>query len=137
VKVEHIGIAVEDLDAAEATFSKILNQKPYKREKVESEHVEVCFFMVGETKIELLSATSGESAIAKFIEKKGPGIHHLAFGTGSIESETDRLMGEGFSMINSKEKAGADGMLINFLHPKLTEKVLIEICQPIWGPDRD
>lgn len=130
MKVEHIGIAVENLDAAEATFAKILNHPPYKREIVESEHVEVSFFMAGDTKIELLAPTDPASAIAKFIEKKGPGIHHLAFRADSIQDETIRLTDEGFSMINPQEKAGADDMLINFLHPSLTQKVLVEICQP-------
>lgn len=129
--VEHIGIAVKDISASNDLFSKLLNISPYKMEEVESEGVKTSFFKVNQTKIELLEATKPESAIAKFIEKKGEGIHHLAFEVGDIEAEMKRLEGEGFVLLNTIPKKGADNKLVCFLHPKGTNGVLIELCQEI------
>lgn len=128
-KIEHLGIAVKDIDASNKLFSKLLGQKAYKQEAVESENVITSFFKTGETKIELLQATSPESAIAKFIEKKGEGIHHIAFDVDDIHAEIERLKAEGFQMIHETPKDGADNKLIAFLHPKSTNGVLIELCQ--------
>ncbi len=127
--VEHIGIAVKDILASNELFSKLLNTVPYKMEEVESEGVKTSFFKVNQTKIELLEATTSESAIAKFIEKKGEGIHHLAFEVENIEAEMLRLEGEGFVFLNKAPKKGADNKLVCFLHPKGTGGVLIELCQ--------
>ncbi len=127
--IEHIGIAVKDLKASKDVFSKLLNTEPYKSEKVESEGVETLFFKTGETKVELLSATNENSPIAKFIAKKGEGIHHIAFAVKNIEAEIIRLKKEGFILINNDPKNGADNKKIAFLHPKTTNGVLIEICQ--------
>ncbi len=127
--IEHIGIAVKDMIVSKDLFSKLLNTTPYKTEKVESEGVETLFFKTGETKIELLAATNEDSPIAKFIAKKGEGIHHIAFEVKDIESEIKRLEKEGFTLINSIPKNGADNKKIAFLHPKSTNGVLIEICQ--------
>ncbi len=127
--VEHIGIAVKDILASNELFSKLLNTVPYKMEEVESEGVKTSFFKVNQTKIELLEATTSESAIAKFIEKKGEGIHHLAFEVENIEAEMLRLEGEGFVLLNKAPKKGADNKLVCFLHPKGTGGVLIELCQ--------
>lgn len=128
-KIEHIGIAVKDIEAANALFSKLLNTKPYKSEEVKSEGVITSFFMVGETKIELLQATNAESPIARFIEKKGEGIHHIAFGVDNVQNEIGRLLSEGFEMLHTAPKEGADNKLIAFAHPKSTGSVLTEICQ--------
>ncbi|MES2616254.1 MAG: methylmalonyl-CoA epimerase [Bacteroidota bacterium] len=128
-KIEHIGIAVKDLEISNALFSKLLNTQPYKSETVESEGVITSFFMVGDTKIELLQATNPDSAIAKFIEKKGEGIHHIAFGVDNAQSEINRLLNEGFAMLHEQPKEGADNKLIAFAHPKATNGVLTEICQ--------
>ena len=130
-KIEHIGIAVKDIDASNDLFGKLFDKKYYKIEAVESEGVLTSFFKVGPNKIELLQATNDESPIAKFIEKKGEGIHHIAFAVEDIESEIERLKGEGFRMIHEKPKKGADDKLIAFLHPKGTNGVLIELCQDI------
>ncbi len=127
--IEHIGIAVKDMTVSKDLFSKLLNTTPYKTEKVETEGVETMFFKTGETKIELLSATNENSPIAKFIAKKGEGIHHIAFEVKDIEAEITRLEKEGFTLINSTPKNGADNKKIAFLHPKSTNGVLIEICQ--------
>jgi methylmalonyl-CoA/ethylmalonyl-CoA epimerase len=127
-KIEHIGIAVKDIEASNALFSKILKQLPYKTETVESEAVITSFFMVGETKIELLQATHSESAIAKFIDKKGEGIHHIAFGVDDVNNDIERLKIEGIEMIHQAAKEGADNKMIAFAHPKSTNGVLIEIC---------
>lgn len=129
MKLEHIGIAVKDIEKSNALFTSIFNQAPYKREEVISEGVITSFFKTGESKIELLQATTPESAIAKFIEKKGEGIHHLAFEVADIEKEIERLKKEGFEMIHQTPKDGADNKRIAFLHPKSTNGVLIEICQ--------
>jgi len=128
-KIEHLGIAVKDLEASNALFSTLLNTKPYKQEEVKSEHVITSFFKTGESKIELLQATSDDSAIAKFIAKKGEGIHHIAFDVADIYAEIERLKHEGFRMIHETPKDGADNKLIAFLHPKATNGVLVELCQ--------
>lgn len=128
-KIEHLGIAVKDIEESNELFSKLLNTKPYKQEEVQSENVITSFFKVGESKIELLQATSADSAIHKFIEKKGEGIHHIAYDVTDIYAEIDRLKAEGFQMIHEQPKDGADNKLIAFLHPKSTNGVLIEICQ--------
>ena len=128
-KVEHIGIAVKDLDNANALFEKLFNQDHYKVEEVPSEGVSTSFFQLGETKIELLQASNPESSIAKFIAKRGEGIHHIAFEVEDIDSEIKRLLKEGFELINDSPKDGADNKKICFLHPKSTNGVLIELCQ--------
>jgi methylmalonyl-CoA/ethylmalonyl-CoA epimerase len=131
LKVEHIGIAVKNMESANSLFSKLFNKSHYKLEKVESEGVATSFFQMGETKIELLQAENEDSAIAKFIEKKGEGIHHIAYEVENIESEMQRLESEGFQLINKAPKKGADNKLVCFLHPKSTNGVLIELCQEI------
>lgn len=128
-KIEHLGIAVKDLDASNKLFEALLGVAPYKQELVESEHVMTSFFKVGESKIELLQATSPESAIAKFLEKNKEGIHHIAFDVTDIEAEIQRLTNLGFQMIHASPKSGADNKIIAFLHPKSTNGVLIELCQ--------
>tara|TARA_B110000438_G_C15650470_1_gene579345 strand:- start:57 stop:461 length:405 start_codon:yes stop_codon:yes gene_type:complete len=128
-KIEHIGIAVKDLKAANNLYSKLLNTSPYKMEEVESENVNTSFFQVGESKIELLEGTSPDSSISKFIDKRGEGVHHIAFEVDDIEKEITRLTKEGFQMIHEKPKEGADNKLIAFLHPKSSTGVLIELCQ--------
>ena len=128
-KVEHIGIAVKDLDNANALFEKLFNQNHYKVEEVPSEGVSTSFFQLAETKIELLQASSSDSPIAKFIAKRGEGIHHIAFEVENIESEMKRLLSEGFELIHTEAKDGADNKKICFLHPKSTNGVLIELCQ--------
>lgn len=130
-KIEHIGIAVKDINVSEPIFEKILNTPSYKREEVISENVVTSFFKAGESKIELLGATSEDSPIAKFIEKKGEGIHHIAFAVDNIYEEMERLQKEGFQLINKEPKKGADNKLICFLHPKSSNGVLIELCQEI------
>jgi methylmalonyl-CoA/ethylmalonyl-CoA epimerase len=131
LKVEHIGIAVKDLKNSNELFSKLFNQQPYKVEAVVSENVSTSFFQVGETKIELLEATHPDSAIAKFIEKRGEGIHHIAFEVADIEAEIVRLKNEGFTVLNDTPKNGADNKRIVFLHPKTTNGVLVELCEEI------
>ena len=128
-KIEHIGIAVKNLKAANTLYSKLLNAAPYKMEEVASENVNTSFFQVGESKIELLEGTSPDSPISKFIEKRGEGVHHIAFEVDDIEKEISRLTKEGFQMIHEKPKDGADNKLIAFLHPKSSNGVLIELCQ--------
>ncbi|MBS1667800.1 MAG: methylmalonyl-CoA epimerase [Bacteroidetes bacterium] len=127
-KVEHIGIAVKDLSISIPLFEKLFNTPCYKTETVESEKVETAFFQQGETKIELLESRNEESAIQKFIDKKGEGIHHIAFEVNDIEAEMKRLAAEGFVLLNEKPKQGADNKLVCFLHPKSTNGVLIELC---------
>lgn len=129
--VEHIGIAVNDLSAAEVLYSTLLNTVPYKREAVASEQVTTSFFKVNQTKIELLEATGPDSAIARFIEKKGEGIHHIAFEVEDIVAEMERLRNEGFTLLNETPKQGADNKLVCFVHPKSANGVLIELCQEI------
>ena len=128
-KVEHIGIAVKDLDNANALFEKLFNQVHYKVEEVPSEGVSTSFFQLAETKIELLEASNPDSPIAKFIAKRGEGIHHIAFEVENMESEINRLLSEGFELIHTEAKDGADNKKICFLHPKSTNGVLIELCQ--------
>ena len=130
-KIEHIGIAVKDLEISEQVFSRVLNSVPYKREEVISEHVITSFFQSGPNKIALLMATDESSAIHKFLEKKGEGIHHIAFAVDDIHAEMERLRSEGFVLINEVPKKGADNKLVCFLHPKGTNGVLIELCQEI------
>ena len=129
--LEHIGIAVRDLNNSKKLFNKLLNKEPYKIESVESEFVNTLFYQVGETKIELLEASNTDSAIHKFIEKKGEGLHHLAFEVEDIVFEMQRLKNEGFILLHTEPKKGADNKLICFLHPKNTNGVLIELCQEI------
>jgi methylmalonyl-CoA/ethylmalonyl-CoA epimerase len=131
LKIEHIGIAVKDIEQSIALFTKLFGKQPYKSEEVKSENVLTSFFMVGNNKIELLTATDTNSAIAKFIEKKGEGIHHIAFEVDDIYKEMERLKMEGFRLLSNEPKAGADNKLICFLHPKDTNGVLIELCQEI------
>lgn len=130
-KIEHIGIAVKDLEKSNELFAKLLGTPHYKTEMVESENVNTSFFKIGESKIELLHATSPESAIAKYLDKKGEGIHHLAFAVEDIEKEVERLKAEGFQPISEKPKKGADNKLVFFFHPKSANGVLIELCQEI------
>lgn len=130
-KIEHIGIAVKDLDASNRLFSKLLGKPHYKIEEVASEGVNTSFFQVGENKIELLEATKPDSPIAKFIERKGEGIHHIAFDVTDIHAEIARLKDEGFIVLNEIPKKGADNKLVAFLHPKSTNGILIELCQEI------
>jgi methylmalonyl-CoA/ethylmalonyl-CoA epimerase len=130
-KIEHIGIAVKDLAISNQLFEKLLGTASYKTEEVASEGVMTSFFQTGPNKIELLVATNPESPIAKFIEKKGEGIHHIAFEVTDILSEMERLKNEGFVLINEIPKKGADNKLVAFLHPKGTNGVLIELCQEI------
>jgi methylmalonyl-CoA/ethylmalonyl-CoA epimerase len=127
-KIEHLGIAVKDLEKANKLYSTLLNSMPYKQEMVESEGVTTSFFKVGESKIELLAATHSESPIAKFIEKRGEGIHHIAFAVTDIDSEISRLQNEGFELIHKTPKPGADNKIIAFLHPKTSGGVLVELC---------
>jgi methylmalonyl-CoA/ethylmalonyl-CoA epimerase len=128
-KIEHIGIAVKDIAASNKIFEDILGVAPYKQEAVESEGVLTSFFKTGENKIELLQATSSDSAIAKFLEKNKEGIHHIAFDVSDIHEEIERLIKLGYKMIHEKPKDGADNKLIAFLHPKDSNGVLIELCQ--------
>ena len=128
-KLEHIGIAVADLDAAEKLFAKLLGTPSYKRESVDSERVITSFFKLGDLKIELLAASSPDSPIAKFIAKKGEGIHHLAFDVDDIGSAIRQKESEGFQLINPEPKDGADNKRIAFLHPKSSGSVLVELCQ--------
>lgn len=130
-KIEHIGIAVQSLEEAEKRYTALLGQAPYKREAVESEHVITSFFHIGDTKIELLAATSPESAIAKFIDKKGEGIHHIAYAVDNIELSVQQLIAEGFQPISSAPKRGADNKMIFFFHPKSVNGVLTELCMEI------
>lgn len=131
LKLEHVGIAVKDIAISNALFSSLLNTTPYKQETVISESVKTSFFKAGDTKIELLEAQNENSAISKFIEKRGEGIHHLAFEVENIENEIDRLKNEGFIFISDEPKSGADNKRICFLHPKGTNGVLIELCEEI------
>ena len=131
LKVEHIGLAVKSLENAVPLFEKLLNASCYKTEIVESESVNTAFFRQGETKIELLESISTDGVIARFIEKKGEGMHHIAFEVEDIYTEMKRLKDEGFTLLNEIPKPGADNKLVCFLHPKETNGVLIELCQEI------
>ena len=130
-KIEHIGIAVNDLASASIIYEKLFGAAAYKQEEVASEGVKTAFFRLGPNKIELLEATNPESSIAKFIAKKGEGIHHIAFEVEDIQFEISRLKKEGFVVLNEVPKKGADNKLVAFLHPKTTNGVLIELCQEI------
>jgi methylmalonyl-CoA/ethylmalonyl-CoA epimerase len=130
-KVEHIGIAVKSLTISIPLFEKLLNCQCYKTEQVESENVNTAFFQKGETKIELLESSEKDGVIARFIEKKGEGIHHIAFEVADIKAEIDRLKKDGFTVLNETPQKGADNKLVCFLHPKSSNGVLIEICQEI------
>lgn len=129
LNVEHIGIAVKSLSQSVPLFEKLLNTACYKTEEVESEAVATAFFQKGETKIELLESTKEGGVIQKFIEKRGEGIHHLAFEVADIRAEMERLKGEGFVLLNEEPKRGADNKWVCFVHPKTTNAVLIELCQ--------
>lgn len=129
LKVEHIGIAVQSLSQSIPLFEKLLNSDCYKTEQVVSEHVNTAFFQKGDTKIELLESTSNDGVIKKFIDKKGEGLHHIAFEVEDIQQEMERLSAEGFILLNETPKTGADNKLVCFLHPKSTNGVLIELCQ--------
>jgi methylmalonyl-CoA/ethylmalonyl-CoA epimerase len=131
LRIEHIGIAVKNIEESNNLFAKLFARQPYKMEAVESEGVSTSFFQMGDSKIELLEATNPDSAIAKFIEKRGEGIHHIAFEVDDIYAEMKRLEGEGFQLINKEPKPGADNKLVCFLHPKGTNGVLVELCQEI------
>lgn len=128
-KIEHIGIAVKNLDEANKTYQRILGSAPYKTEKVDSEGVATSFFKIGESKIELLEASHADSPIAKFLKKKGEGIHHIAFLVKDIKSEIERLQKEGFRLLNEVPKSGADNKWVAFMHPKDANGVLVELCQ--------
>jgi len=130
-KIEHIGIAVKNLEESNILFGKLFGKPHYKVETVESEGVNTSFFQVGENKIELLEATKDDSPISKFIDRKGEGIHHIAFDVDDIDSEIARLKAEGFIVLNETPKRGADNKLVAFLHPKSSNGVLIELCQEI------
>ncbi len=129
LKIEHLGIAVKQLSASVPLFEQLLNTPCYKTETVDTEGVNTAFFMTGDSKIELLEATKEDSPIAKFIEKKGEGIHHIAFEVENIEAEMRRLSALGFELLNQEPKNGADNKLVCFLHPKTTNGVLVELCQ--------
>ena len=130
-KIEHLGIAVKDINDATALYEKLLGVKSYKNEVVESEGVSTSFFQIGDNKVELLEATNPNSPIAKFIEKKGEGIHHVAFDVENILEEMERLKKEGFILLNETPKKGADNKLVCFIHPKSVNGVLVELCQEI------
>ena len=137
MKVEHIGIAVKNMAVANELFTKLFGKKAYKSEMVEREGVTTSFFQMGETKIELLEATNPNSPIAKFIEKKGEGMHHIAFEVVDIKTEMARLEKEGFALLNKEPQKGADNKLICFLHPKSTNGVLVELCQSTGTPSEE
>jgi len=128
-KIEHIGIAVKSIENANQIYTSLLGASPYKMEEVKSEGVKTSFFKIGDSKIELLEAINPDSAIAKFIEKRGEGVHHIAFAVDDIQSEIVRLKNEGFIVLNDTPKKGADNKLVVFLHPKSTAGVLVELCQ--------
>ncbi len=130
-KIEHIGIAVNDMQAAKNIYELLLNTVVYKTEEVASEGVNTAFLKSGPNKIELLQATTPDSPIAKFLEKKGEGIHHIAFDVADIVAEMARLTAEGFVLLNDKPKRGADNKLVCFVHPKSANGVLVELCQEV------
>ena len=130
-KIEHLGIAVKDLSTAIDTYEKLLNTNCYKTERVESQKVETAFFKTGPNKVELLAATSNDSTIAKFIERKGEGIHHVAFAVKDINAEMHRLKSEGFRLLQEEPIRGADNKLVCFVHPKESNGVLLELCQDV------
>ena len=130
-KIEHIGIAVNDLKVSEELFKRLLGKKPYKKEEVASEGVTTSFFKIGEQKIELLKASSEDSPIQKFIEKRREGVHHIALHVDSIAAEVKRMQGLGFEFISTNPKKGADNKMIVFLHPRTTNGVLVELCEDV------
>jgi len=130
-KIEHIGIAVKDIEKSNSIFTSLFGEPPYKTEEVKSEGVRTSFFKTGPNKIELLEATNADSPIARFLEKKGEGIHHIAFAVENIEKKVQELKKEGFRILNETPKKGADNKLVVFLHPKSANGVLIELCQDI------
>ncbi|MEO1448048.1 MAG: methylmalonyl-CoA epimerase [Bacteroidota bacterium] len=136
MKLEHIGIAVKSLKDADALYTTLLGVPPYKHEKVESEGVETSFFQTGEAKVELLEGLTEDSAISRFIEKRGEGMHHVAFAVTDIRAEMDRLQGEGFRLLNSEPKRGADNKWVCFIHPRSCHGVLVELCQEIPPSDK-
>lgn len=129
--IDHVGIAVKDLEEAISTYEKLLGTECYKQEVVEEQKVNTAFFRTGESKLELLGATSDDSVIAKYVQKKGEGMHHVAFEVDDIHAEMDRLRNEGFKVLSDEPSRGADNKLVAFVHPKDTKGVLIEICQSI------
>ena len=129
MKIEHIGIAIKSLETSDHLFARLLGKHSYKQESVEREGVTTSFYEVGESKIELLEATNPESPIARFLDKKGEGVHHIAFGVENLYVEIERLKKEGFIFISEEPKDGADNKLVVFLHPKSTNGVLVELCQ--------
>ena len=137
LKVEHIGIAVKSLATSVPLFEKLLNNKCYKTEVVETEKVNTAFLRTGDTKIELLESTDPSGIIARFIEKKGEGVHHIAFEVADIEAEMERLKKEGFVVLNENPKAGADNKLVCFLHPAHTNGVLVELCMSVRTPSEE
>ena len=130
-KIEHVGIAVKDVDAANLIYEKLLGTAPYKQETVKEQNVTTSFFKAGENKIELVAAMDSSSPVAKFIDKRGEGVHHIAFAVDDILAEMNRLEKEGFTIIDKTPKKGADNKLVAFLHPKGTSGVLVELCQEI------
>ena len=130
-KIEHIGIAVKNLESASGLYARLLGTACYKTEQVESEGVSTAFFQTGDSKIELLEATNPDSPIARFIEKRGEGIHHIAFAVDDIYAAMRRLQAEGFTLLNAEPKKGADNKLVCFVHPKDAHGVLVELCQEI------
>ena len=131
MNIDHIGIAVKNLDTAVETYEKLLNTACYKREVVESQNVETAFLKTGQSKVELLGATDPESVITKYIEKRGEGMHHVAFEVDDIHTEIERLKSEGFTLLNDVPMPGADQKQIAFLHPKSSNGVLVELCQSV------
>ncbi|MEM6526517.1 MAG: methylmalonyl-CoA epimerase [Bacteroidota bacterium] len=131
IKVEHIGIAVKDLARSNELFQKLFGKECYKVETVESEQVSTSFFKMGDTKIELLESTGSDSAIGKYIDKRGEGVHHIAYEVSDIKQEMERLKNEGFTILSEEPKKGADNKLVCFLHPRSTNGVLVELCQEI------
>ncbi|MBK8043288.1 MAG: methylmalonyl-CoA epimerase [Haliscomenobacter sp.] len=131
LRLEHLGIAVKDLAAVNDLYGSLFATGPYKQEEVVSEHVKTSFFQLGEAKVEFLEATHPDSAIAKHIEKRGEGLHHVAFEVDDIRAEMERLKFQGFQLLNDEPKMGADNKLVCFLHPKGTNSVLVELCQAI------
>lgn len=131
MKLEHIGIAVKDIQASNELFEQLLGAAPYKMEEVASENVKTSFFQTGESKVELLEASSSESAISKFIEKRGEGIHHIAFEVEDIYASMEEMRQKGFRLLNEQPKKGADNKLVCFIHPKSANGVLVELCQAI------
>jgi len=130
-KIEHIGIAVKDLESANELYARLLGEQPYKQEEVEREGVMTSFFQVGPNKIELLKATKEDSPIAKYIEKRGEGVHHIAFEVDDIKAEMKRLKDDGFRLLSEEPKRGADNKMVAFIHPKSANGVLIELCESI------